>query len=83
VQIRCLLWYNKTMETLRVHHLKVGGLYRWALGDPDEISDEIFLVLGVPSYVDPIQPNKLMVLSNMTSRMEMHVFASDKFYRVA
>ena len=67
------------METLRVRHLKVGGLYRWALSGPDEI----FLVLCVPSYVDPIKPNKLMVLSNKHSHRAMHVFASDKFYQVA
>jgi len=66
------------METIRAAGLQVGTMYRWALGDPEEL----FVVLDVPRFIDPVYPNYFKVLSNKFSRREMSIFASDKFFAV-
>ena len=66
------------MEPIRIRDLKVGKLYRWHLGDPQEL----FIVLGVPPSIDPIHSNIVEVLSNRFSKRTMHVFTSDKFFEV-
>ena len=66
------------MDVIRAEELKVGKLYRWNLGDPEEI----FLVLEVPRFIDPVCNNHLRVVSNKFSSRTMHIFASDKFFEV-
>jgi hypothetical protein len=66
------------MKPVRIHDFKVGRMYRWALGDPDEL----FVVLSIPGYLDPIYPNKVSVLSSKFTKRTMQVFHSDKFFEV-
>ena len=66
------------MDVVRVGELRVGKLYRWHLGDPEEI----FLVLEVPRFIDPVYHNRVRVISNKFSSRTMHIFASDKFFEV-
>jgi len=67
------------MNTIRINGFRIGGLYRWALGDPQEI----FLVLQIPDYIEIIKPNYVGVLSNKFSRREMMIFYSDKFIEMS
>ena len=67
------------MRTIRCRDMRVGGLYRWATGDPDEF----FLVLGLPGEWDPVRVNRVQVLSNKTSKRDIIVYLSDKYVEVA
>lgn len=67
------------MDPVRIGGLRVGHMYRWALGDPEEL----FIVLGLPRFIDPVYHNYVEVLSSKFSKRRMHVFASDKFFEVS
>ena len=72
--------YDVTMDGLRIRDLRVGGLYGWELGDPAEF----FIVLQLPTEIDAVRGNRVMILSNKgggTAHLAW-MFASDEFYEV-